>query len=243
VGVEMPSLLGIAALGGGDNAAATGHLEAARVAAGCGPLLVPAVVPFCGDLVEALVRAGHRVRAAEALSWLDDLAGRTGLVHPAAAAARCRGLLSSDLHRAEACFAEAKALHDRVENRFERARTLLCEGETLRRLRRPAAPARRRRRRAEMFDELGARTWRLARAVGGDGQRPAAGSTAGGLDRLTPQEREIARAVADGLSNAEAAATLFLSRKTVEAHLTRVHRKLGLRSRTELAREVACSER
>ena len=95
-----------------------------------------------------------------------------------------------------------------------------------------------------MFDELGARTWalRAERESAAAGRRPAAGSTAGGLDRLTPQEREIARAIADGLSNAEAAATLFLSRKTVEAHLTRVYRKLGLRSRTELAREVARRE-
>jgi DNA-binding CsgD family transcriptional regulator len=75
------------------------------------------------------------------------------------------------------------------------------------------------------------------------GRRPAAGGAMGGLDRLTPQEREIARAVAGGLSNAEAAATLFVSRKTVEAHLTRVYCKLGLRSRTELAREFARSER
>jgi DNA-binding CsgD family transcriptional regulator len=75
------------------------------------------------------------------------------------------------------------------------------------------------------------------------GRRPSAESAAVGLDCLTPQEREIARAVAEGLSNVETAATLFVSRKTVEAHLTRVYRKLGLRSRTELAREFARSER
>jgi DNA-binding CsgD family transcriptional regulator len=45
------------------------------------------------------------------------------------------------------------------------------------------------------------------------------------------------------MSNAEAAASLFVSRKTVEAHLTQVYRKLGLRSRTELASEYARSER
>lgn len=55
------------------------------------------------------------------------------------------------------------------------------------------------------------------------------------IDRLTAQELQVALAVGDGLSNGEAAAALFVSRKTVEAHLTRVYRKLGVRSRSELA--------
>ncbi len=56
---------------------------------------------------------------------------------------------------------------------------------------------------------------------------------------LTPQELQVARAVADGLRNAEIAATLLLSPRTVEAHLTRIYRKLGVRSRTGLARSFA----
>ena len=60
--------------------------------------------------------------------------------------------------------------------------------------------------------------------------------TATRLDELTPQELQIARAVGRGLNNVEAAAALFVSRKTVEAHLTRAYRKLGVRSRTELTR-------
>jgi len=56
------------------------------------------------------------------------------------------------------------------------------------------------------------------------------------LDALTPQELQTARAVGRGLNNTEAAAALFVSPKTVEAHLTRTYRKLGVRSRTELAR-------
>ena len=55
-------------------------------------------------------------------------------------------------------------------------------------------------------------------------------------DQLSPQELQIARAVGRGLNNVEAAAALFVSRKTVEAHLTRAYRKLGVRSRTELTR-------
>lgn len=67
----------------------------------------------------------------------------------------------------------------------------------------------------------------------GDGSRSGLGDAArcaGCADSLSPQELQVAR----GLSNVEAAATLFVSRKTVEAHLTRVYRKLGIRSRTEL---------
>jgi DNA-binding CsgD family transcriptional regulator len=56
------------------------------------------------------------------------------------------------------------------------------------------------------------------------------------LDSLSPQELQIARAVGQGLNNVEASAALFVSRKTVEAHLTRAYRKLGVWSRTELTR-------
>jgi DNA-binding NarL/FixJ family response regulator len=56
------------------------------------------------------------------------------------------------------------------------------------------------------------------------------------VDELTPRELEIALQVADGGTNKEVAARLFLSPKTVELHLGRVYRKLGIRSRTELAR-------
>jgi DNA-binding CsgD family transcriptional regulator len=245
LGLEISALHGIAALGVGDNEAATAHLEAARAAAGPGQLLGPTVVSFCGDLVEALARAGHRVRATEALAWLDDVASRTGLMHPAAAAARCRGLLSPDLDHAEPCFAAAAALHERVQMPFQRARTLLCEGETLRRLRHPAAARSPLRAAGELFDRLGARAWvlRTESELTATGGRQTTGNGTGGFDRLTPQEREIARAVCQGMSNAEAAASLFVSRKTVEAHLTQVYRKLGLRSRTELASEYARSER
>ena len=63
------------------------------------------------------------------------------------------------------------------------------------------------------------------------------------LDSLSPQEFQVARAVGRGLNNIEAAAVLFVSRKTVEAHLTRVYRKLGIRSRTELTRLMVTHDR
>ena len=70
------------------------------------------------------------------------------------------------------------------------------------------------------------------------GARAAApnGTSTSALDSLSPQELQVAQAVGRGLNNVEAAAALFVSRKTVEAHLTRAYRKLGVRSRTELTR-------
>jgi DNA-binding NarL/FixJ family response regulator len=68
-------------------------------------------------------------------------------------------------------------------------------------------------------------------------------ASASALDSLSPQELQVARAVGRGLNNVETAAALFVSRKTVEAHLTRAYRKLGVRSRTELTRLlVTCDE-
>src|SRR5207244_3966029 len=71
---------------------------------------------------------------------------------------------------------------------------------------------------------LGARTWRRSRIAG-----------AGSREVLTPREREVARLVADGSTNSEIADSLFLSRKTVERHVSNVLAKLGARNRTELA--------
>ena len=91
-----------------------------------------------------------------------------------------------------------------------------------------------------IFEGLGARPWadRVARelvASGARDRRPARDACAG-LGELTPQELQIARAVAGGKNNGEVSAALFVSRKTVEAHLTRIYRKLEIHSRVELTR-------
>ena len=75
---------------------------------------------------------------------------------------------------------------------------------------------------------------RARRELAGSGQRVPRGPQRD-RERLTPQELQIARCVARGATNKEAAADLFLSPKTIETHLTRVYRKLGVRSRSELA--------
>ena len=238
--VHRPAVLGLAALGVGELTEAVELLELAWNAAVTGSLAAPTAVPFAGDLVEAHIRAGNTARAAEALSWLDELSTDGGPAFPAAVAARCRGLLAADAGTAEWHFAEATRRHRRQVEPFELARSQLCAGEALRRLRRPAAARPLLREAVNTFDTLGARPWadRAACELAATGQHraPRPEAEPGNLDALTPQELQIARVVADGLNNVEAGAVLYLSRKTVEAHLTRVYRKLGLRSRTDLAR-------
>ena len=93
------------------------------------------------------------------------------------------------------------------------------------------------------FASLGARQWteltQRELTVAGERAMPAAVPSA--LDALTPQELRIAQCIGGGATNREASAELFLSPKTIEAHLTHVYRKLGVRSRSELAALVAAT--
>jgi DNA-binding NarL/FixJ family response regulator/MoxR-like ATPase len=232
--------LGADALAHGDYDTAAAYLDATFDHARSVGLDNPLVVPFAADLIEAHIRTGEHRRAGEALAWLHDRADDTGLAWPAAAAARCRGLLADSPEEAEACFQAAEKAHQRRDTPFERARTLLCRGEVRRRFRRPAAARAPLTTALAAFQALGAAPWarRAAAELAATGQRPTRPARPGGLDQLTPQELQVARAVTAGLNNIEAAAALFVSRKTIEAHLTRVYRKLGVRSRTDLARTL-----
>ncbi|HTQ91709.1 MAG TPA: LuxR family transcriptional regulator, partial [Streptosporangiaceae bacterium] len=235
--------LGLCALSRGELAVAIEQLERAWAAGEAAGLGSPAAIPFAGDLAEALARAGAAERAGPVLARLQDQADATGLVYPRAAAARARGILARDPAEATAWFATARSAYEIQPLPFELARTLLCEGEALRRARRPAAARRPLRHALAIFTGLGARPWaaRAMTELAAAGVRNDTSTLATGA--LSPQELQVARAVGRGLNNVEAAAALFVSRKTVEAHLTRVYRKLGLRSRTELTRlMVTCDE-
>jgi ATP/maltotriose-dependent transcriptional regulator MalT len=238
--VHNAAALGLCALSRGELAAAIDHLESAWDAGQAGGLGNPNVVPFAGDLAEALARAGSCERAEQVLAWLQERADATGLAYPLAAAARARGILAQDPVEAEAWFARARSAHQQQPVPFEQARTLLCEGEALRRARRPAASRQPLRRALAIFSGLGARPWaaRAMTELNATGVRAGVrnDTSASPLDSLSPQELQDARAIGRGLNNVEAAAALFVSRKTVEAHLTRAYRKLGIRSRTELTR-------
>ncbi|GCD47927.1 helix-turn-helix transcriptional regulator [Streptomyces paromomycinus] len=242
---HLTAALGLAALAQGDHCAAADQLEqsfALVTAQGVGN---PLVVPCAADLVEAQLRTGDTARAGEVADWLEERARATGLAAAEAAAARCRGLLAASYEAARAAFAAALAAHERTREPFEQARTLLCEAELLRRYRHPAAARAPLASALARFESLGAVPWarRAAGELAATGAPPTAPAAPDGVwELLTPQEFQVARAVARGLNNTEAAVSLFVSRKTVEAHLTRVYRKLGVRSRTELTRLMASGE-
>jgi DNA-binding CsgD family transcriptional regulator len=189
----------------------------------------PTIVPWAPDLIEAHVRSGDSHAARRLLATLERQARATGSACAGATAARCRGMLDDDV---DAAYAAALACDDRRPMPFERARTLLAYGRRLHRLGR-RADARARLREAEAgFERLGAAAWAAQAnielsAAGARRRRPSAA--------LTPQERRVAAAVRAGASNREIAAELFLSPRTVEFHLRQIYRKLGIRSRTQLA--------
>ena len=208
------------------------ELEAVeRILDGSG-LREPTLVPWAPDLIEAYVRDGRDDEARRLLAVHEDQAASSGSAFAAATAARGRGILADDFERE---FESALDLHDRRPMPFERARTLLAFGRRLHRARRRVAARERLREALVTFEQLGASAWATQaenelRAAGGRRRRAAADE-----GELTAQELRVAAAVKRGATNREIAAELFLSPKTIEFHLRQIYRKVGVRSRTQLA--------
>jgi DNA-binding CsgD family transcriptional regulator len=204
------------------------------VAAGVGE---PGTIRFVPDEVEALVELGRGDDAEAPLRWLEDRASALDRASGLAAAARCRGLLAAargESDAAVAAFERALAEHERGENPFERARTLLAFGATQRRAKRKSAARKTIGEALAIFEELGAALWAgKARA-----ELKSIGGRAPSRSELTPTEERVAALVAEGRTNREVAALLYVTDRTVEFHLSRIYRKLGIRSRTELARRL-----
>jgi DNA-binding CsgD family transcriptional regulator len=204
-----------------------------------GEVAEPWVLQWAPDLVEACIRDRQVDRALDALEEFESQARTVGRLSALAAAARCRGLLAADGAFDEP-LTSALALHDRVPTPFKRARTELVLGERLRRSRRRKESREHLRSALQAFQQLGSAAWadraRSELRASGESVRTAEERRVGAL---TPQELQVAALVADGATNREAAAALFLSAKTIEFHLSNVYRKLGIRSRTELASVVA----
>jgi len=199
-----------------------------------------AVAPLRPDLVEAYVRAGRREEAAEVLERLAAEADATGSGWARAVVARGRALMASD-DAMRTAFERALALCDGVPMPFERARTLLAFGERLRRAKQRAEAREPLTAALDAFERLGARPWAERvraelRATGGPAGTRRASAVA---EQLTPHELQIALLVAQGMTNREAAAALFLSPKTIEYHLGQIYRKLDVRGRAQLARFMA----
>lgn len=181
--------------------------------------------------VEAAVRTGDRAAARRAVDEFDPWAASTGSGGWLALAARNRALAAPDLGEANEHFEAALGFHAAG---FERARTELLFGE---RLRGAGVDARQHLRSAlELFEAYDAGPWR-DRAAAALRSIDSSALPADPGD-LTPQQLQIARLVADGATNQEVAARLFLSRRTVEYHLRNIYLRLGVRSRVELVRRV-----
>ena len=230
---------GLLALGREQWAAAGDSLEQVRRICQRQEVREPGLLRFHADLIEACVRLGDRRSAEQVLAELEEQASVTGRRWARIAALRSRAMLAEG-SRAESFLEEAVALARDARDPFELARTELSFGEGLRRMRRRGDARQHFRSALESFLELGAAHWirRTKQELAATGERfhreaPAAGAT------LTPQELQVCLAVARGLTNKEVAAHLFLSQKTIETHLGNAYGKLGLRSRTELARLFA----
>jgi DNA-binding CsgD family transcriptional regulator len=234
------SALGLLELGLGRIGTAIVTLEQTRTLADTHDVTEPNVVHWHADLVEAYVRAGRSEDALDALDSLERRAHGTGGRWALGTSARCRGLLAPDAD-ADACFAESLAHLEALGASFEIARTHLCRGERLRRSGRRTDARSSLRLAIDGFEELGATPWngRAQAELRATGATPRRRSAPEERDRLTPHELQVARLVAGGATNKEAAASLFLSTKTIEFHLARIYRKLDVRTRTELAAVAA----
>jgi DNA-binding CsgD family transcriptional regulator len=238
--VYASAALGLLELGYDDPAAAADHLERTQTLVEAIGLAEPNVVQWRADLVESQCRTGRADDAARTLATFQREADETGRRWALAAAARCRALLApaADIDR---LFGEAHRLAAAGPSAFELARTELCWGERLRREHRRVEARRHLNHALERFRALGAVPWaqKAARELGSSGARARRGARA--PTAMTPAESQIAALVAEGMTNKDIAASLFLSPKTIEFHLGRIYRKLDIHSRTQLARAVLLS--
>jgi DNA-binding CsgD family transcriptional regulator len=191
------------------------------------------------DLVEAAARVGRSADARRAATQYTRWAEHTGQAWARAIALRCQALVASDDGAAE-LLAEAAALHrEDGAHPFDRARTDLVHGEWLRRARRRSEARGPLRAAADAFAELGALPWadraRAELRATGETRAPTAPAP-DVLAELTPQELQVVRLAAAGLSNRDIAAQLFLSPRTVGYHLYKAFPKLGVASRAQLVR-------
>jgi DNA-binding CsgD family transcriptional regulator len=236
-------VLGFLELSVSDPSAAFGYLEPVIEYLDDLGAAEPGIIPCIPDAVEALVGLGRTDEADPYVARLEEQ-GRT-LNRPWALATslRCRGLILADrgvIPEAMEALDRALQEHDLVPQPFDRARTLLVRGEVARRAKKKQLARTSFQQALMAFDALGASLWsERARAglerVGGGARSPQHG--------LSPTERRIADLVAEGRTNREIAAALFVSVKTVEANLSRIYDKMGVRSRSELTRRIILTER
>jgi DNA-binding CsgD family transcriptional regulator len=234
--LEMLAARGFLELSLGDAGRAERTLDEVAAATERTGLRDPALFRFHGDAVEAKVALGRRDEAGTLLDELDRRAAALDRAWVRMVARRGRGLLSAalgDVDAARRALEDALGRED-VGQPFERARTLLVLGTVQRRAKQKRAARDALGGALATFEQLGAELWaartraELAR-IGG--RAPASG--------LTPTEERVATLIAAGRTYREAADELFISPKTVQWNLSKVYRKLGIRSRAELPTRLA----
>jgi len=186
------------------------------------------------ELVEAAARSGAQEVAATALPFLDERTSAAGTEWALGIQARSHALLQED-DEADALHREAIERLERTRIRIELARARLLYGEWLRREGRRVAAREQLRAAHDMFSRAGAEAFaeRARRELSATGETVARQAEETG-EVLTPQEEQIARLAADGQTNPEIGAQLFISPRTVEYHLRKVFTKLGISSRKQL---------
>lgn len=228
---------GVAELFAGAAAAASRDLQLVYDRVRSAGVRDPGVFPVAGDLAEALLAAGRPADAADVVEALEaSVREEPDHAWAAVVGARSRGLLltaAGEHARAEDALRAALERHRALDLRLDEARATLALGMVLRRLRRLREARATLEQAATRFEQLGARP--LAARARDELASVAGRRTASGL---TATEERVAELVAKGLSNREVAATLVVSAKSVERHLTRIYAKLGVRTRAELARRA-----
>jgi DNA-binding CsgD family transcriptional regulator len=227
-------ILGVVALQGGDVGTAVERFTEAAAVTGRLGWREATHRWWVPDHVEALLELDRVDEAVGILDGWEADAARLGRKRMLAHATRCRGLVASArgaVDDAASLLEDAVAQHEQAADRFGRARALLALGVVRRRRRQKRGARDAIGAALAGFEQLGAATWiGKARAeLGRIGGRKRA-------EGLTAAERRVAALVADGRTNREVAAALFLGERTVETHLSHIYAKLGVRSRAELAR-------
>jgi DNA-binding CsgD family transcriptional regulator len=239
--VAACSPIGVLALGLGRPQDVVDELEPLAVRWEGSTVVEPSAVAFIPDLVEAHAQLRQLDEARRRLDRFASAAARARRQWALAAVARCEGILAgSDFAQH---FEHALQLLDASPLTFERARTQLAYGERLRRAGRRREARTHLRAAHAAFAAVDALPWAERAAA----ELRAAGEPVGRRDpdreaSLTAQELQIAHLVADGLTNKEIAARLYLSPKTIEYHLGNTYRKLDVHSRAELGRIIGAPE-
>ena len=232
------AVLGTVALSAGDLAEADRQLSRADEIEELLHQREPASTRFQADHAEAVIGLGDLARAEDLVRRLEARALALPRPWILAVSARSRGLLNAAsglLDEALDSYQRALTAHQRLAMPSELGRTLLVTGRLHRRRNERQQAQASLQEAAAVFEAAGAAAWA---AVARADLRRAEGRR-GRPGRLTPTEQHIAELAISGLRNHEIATRLFLSEKTVEANLSRVYRKLGIRSRTELAYRLA----